>query len=497
MAEIIRTIKNHQDSFYSSEVRFLERLIRMIGPNSDDPSVKDNWFYSYGRGCSSVISTLGELREANIVEPSLVAQEITYIREYYGNDLQPDITEQIEWLQKAIQIAREVLDMVERPNVETSNWNQGLIDSITVESIFAELQLERCYSSADAKQILYEKSGAPVLNSYTTRSKKLLEVINSQPENSYAYTALLSCFLARYEDEVYSGALNVETFKNMSDILEVVDMTAANIPSVEHNEFYQVKKTNFLRVFDEACGRGRSEKYFDKLLEMGSAVGIYIKSRRILHCAGVKYNEPLKIDAESACKEALDLIEKEEYASIVSTHAASQYMRIQLTWLYYNKRPLFYHERQTTRLSDQQWTDLYHICDHFRINIIDRQPECSNRATVFYIMALASAQLGSYGDAADILRSVNESDFFDTGRQNTWHVLCYPDGTPKLFTGTFNRGSMYDQRIYIKEMQRPVFYKSLQSINKSEPSGDAVDLCIGTSFRGFRAFAKNREKWGE
>lgn len=497
VAEIIRTIKNDQDSFYSSEVRFLERLIRMIGPNSDDPSVKENWYSSYGKGCSSVISALGELREARIVEPSLVAQEITYIREYYGNDSQPDLTERINWLQKAVQIAREVLDMVERPNEETSNWNQGLIDSITVESIFAELQLERCYSRADTEQIQYDKSSAPVLYSYTSRSKKLLEVISSQPENSYAYTALLSCFTQRYEDEIYSGTLNVETFKNMSDILEVVDITAANIPSVEHNEFYQAKKTDFLRVFDEACGRGRSAKYFDKLLEMGSAVGIYIKARRILHCAGVKYNEPLKKEAETACIEALELIEKEEYASIVSTHAASQYMRIQLTWLYFNKRPLFHHERQTTHLSDQQWTDLYRICDLFKNNIIDRQPECSNRATVFYIMALAASQLGRYGDAVDIWRSVNESDFFDTGRQNTWHVLCCPDGTPKLFSGTFNRGGMYDQRIYIKEMQRQVFYRSLQSINKSEPSGEADALCIGTSFRGFRAFAKNREKWGE
>ena len=180
---------------------------------------------------------------------------------------------------------------------------------------------------------------------------------------------------------------------------------------------------------------------------------------------------------------------------MVTSHAACQYMRMQLTWLYYNKQPLFHHERQTTHLTDAQWSQLYSICRSFKKNIIDRQPECPYRATVFYVMALACAQLGEYDDAANIWREVHESDFFDTGRQNTWHVLCNSDGTPQLFTGTFNRGVVYDQRIYVKEMQRMVFYRSLQSINKSEPSGEAEELCVGTSFRGFRAFAKNRETW--
>ena len=495
VADIIRTVKDDKDSFYSSEIRFLERLIRMIGPNSDDLNVKEGWYTSYGKGCPAVIDALKELRDAGIIEPLLIAQEITYIREYYGNDNQPELSVRITWLQKAISIARQVLEMAERPNVDTISWNQGLVDSITVESIFAELQLERCYEQADEIKLSYNDLDAPTLYSYSTRSKKLLEVINGQPENSYAYTALLACFLAEYETQIYGGRVDAETFRNMSDVLEVVDMTAASIPSVEHNEYYQSRKEAFLRVFDEACGSKRTDKFFLELLEMGSAVGVYIKAKTILRDAGIKYNEPLERSSEKACKDALDLLEKNEYSSVVTSHAACQYMRIQLTWLYYNKQPLFHHERQTTHLTDAQWSQLYSICRSFKKNIIDRQPECPYRATVFYVMALACAQLGEYDDAANIWREVHESDFFDTGRQNTWHVLCNSDGTPQLFTGTFNRGVVYDQRIYVKEMQRMVFYRSLQSINKSEPSGEAEELCVGTSFRGFRAFAKNRETW--
>lgn len=493
VAEMIRTLKKDKDSFYSSEVRFLERLIRMVGPNSDDPNVKEGWYSSYGKGCDNIIDALGELRDSEIVEPLLIAQEITYIREYYGNDSQPDLALRINWLQKAIRIARGILDLEERPNAEATGWNKGLIDSITVESIFAELQLERFYSLAKEEQIVFDKSNALTLCSYTTRSEKLFEVINGQPENSYAYTALLSCFLAQYENAIYSGKIDSETFKNMSDVLEIVDMTAASIPAVEQNEYYQKSKDAFLRVFDEACGCGRTEKYFNELLKMGSAVGVYIKATRILRDANIKYNESLDKSAEGACKRALALLENDEYESVVCTHAASQYMRIQLTWLCYNKKPLFHHERQTTHLTENQWAHLCDLCRSFKINIIERQPECSNRARVFYIMALAYAQLGDYGEAIRAWQAVHESDFYDTGRLITWHVLCKPDGAPKLFTGTFNRSTVQDQRIYIKEMQRAVFYRSLQSINKSETSGDASDLCIGTSFRGFRAFAKNRE----
>ena len=497
VADIIRSVKKEKDSFYTTEIRFLERLIRMIGPNSDDPEVKENWYSTYGKGCPSVIAALSELRENGIVEPQLVAQEITYIREYYGNEQQADLSLRIDWLQKAIRIARDTLIMVDRPNIETSHWAPGLIDSITVESIFSELQLERWYKQANDNGISFDSINAPILYSYNARFQKLREVINAQPENSYAYTALLYCFLAQYKDVIRSGAIDADTIRNMSDVLEIVDMTAASIPAVEQNEFYQAKKAEFLEVFDEACGSGRTDRYFNELLEMGSAVGIYIRARTIIRSANIAFNEPLSSSAEKSCKAALDLLENKEYESVAKIHAACQSMRLQLRWLYYNKYPLFQHERQTTKLTESQWSQLYEICVSFEENIIKKQPECTYRATVYYLMALACAQLKDYEEAENIWRKVHEDDFYDTGRPNTWHVLCKSDGTPMLFTGTFNRGAKSEQYIYIKEMKRKVFYRSLQSINKSDTTGEAGDLCIGTSFRGFRAFAKNREKWRE
>lgn len=487
VAQVIRTMNGDKDSFYSDEIRFLEKLIRMVGPNSDDVSVNERWYYTYGPGCVQVIDALAELRESGIVEPQLVAQEITYIREYYGSDYQTDIKKRIFWLEKAIRIAREVLERAAHPNIDTEDWQQGLVDSITVESIFAELKLERCYAKAAEEGVTLENTEMPLLYSYAQRSQLLQEIITGQPENSYAYTALLSCFNAQYA----GNPGDVEMFASMADILGIIDITASSIPRVENNEHYQGKKMEFYRLFDQVCGSTRTEHYFDELLEKGSAVGVYIKASILVRKAGIKYNLALTDQTKKACKQVLDVLEDQRYSSIVRNHAAIQYMRLQLTWLYHNGRPVFERERQTTWMEEKDWIALYQICSEFRSNIIERQPECPYKATVYYIMALACAQLGDFEEASQIWRAVDEDDFYGLGRSYTWHVLCKAPGEPRLFTGTFNVPMLQDNKIFIKDIQKPVFYRSLQSINKSASHGEAADLCIGTSYRGLSAFARN------
>lgn len=489
VAQVIRTMQGEKDSFYSDEIRFLEKLIRMIGPNSDDISVSapDRWYYTYGQGCDQVIDALAELRGSGIVEPQLVAQEITYIREYYGSNKQVDLKKRITWLERAISIAREVLEMSSHPNIDTAHWQQGLVDSITVESIFAELRLEQCYSDAAKEGITLDNPEMSLLYSYVQRSQLLQEIINRQPENSYAYAALLSCFNAQYAQ----NPGDVEMFASMADVLGIVDITASSIPRVEQNEHYQAKKAEFYILFDQVCGSTRAVHYFDELLDKGSAVGVYIKACIMVRKAKIKYNEALTEYTKTECKKVLDVLEDDRYADIVRNHAAIQYMRLQLTWLYHNGRPVFGPERQPTWMQEKEWIALYRICNDFRTNIIERQPECTYKATVYYIMALACAQLGDFDEASRIWRAVDEDDFYGLGRSYTWHILSTETGEPRLFTGTFNVPMLQDNKIFIKEIQKPVFYRSLQSINKSAPHGDAADLCIGTSYRGFSAFAHN------
>ena len=496
IAHIIASINSDDSPYYNDEVRFLERLIRMVGPNSDDERVRSNWKWNYGDGCPAVIDALQALRQNGIVEPQLVAQEITYIREYYGQVNSDDLNREALstascWLEKAISIAREVRDVADY--VDGAPFaHQGILDSITVESIFAELRYEDCLARAQELDIPLSQSEGFTLSTYDQRFSTLMEVIDYQPDNSYAYTALLSSFLKRYQRIVVEK--DERFFKDMSDILAVVDATEATIPAVEQNEHYQKLKNQYFQFFDQVNKDSeRASQYFDKLLLMGSPVGIHMKARTILRNAYVNCNEAIRgRSAHDACVEALGVLECPEYAPILRGHAASQFLRLQLTWLIRNKQPIFDHERQVTYMNQTDWAQLYGICRQILYTSTGDKVDSHYNATVRYIMALSCAQLERYDEAVALWTDIPENAIHTSSRQRTWHVLSTPDGTPLMYEGTFNRRGLQERRLYVKGMERPVLFPSLQSIGVSSPKGDVYNLCVGTSFRGFSVFST---KW--
>lgn len=492
VAKTIEAIKS-KDTYYKAEVRFLERLIRMVGPNSDNESVKERWHNTYGRGCLDVLEALKNLRLEGIIEPQLIAQEITYIREYYIHIPDADLMDVIEHLKEAIDIARTITDRSSYGEEEVLLWNQRLIDSIKVESIFSELRLEEFIKKANESGQSIEGAYYASLNTYAQRRDLLMEIINDQPENSYPYTALLACFLSYYDKEDFCGDPN-EKLKDMSDVIAIVDITESSVPAVEQNEHYQRYKTRFLQFFDQECsGVSRAEEYAKKLIEKGSAVGIHMQARAILRQAGVNYYEELgDTVAQKACQRALDILENPDYEKVVRVHSASQFLRLQLTWLIRNKKPIFAEERQVTYMNKSDWARLYEICCSIRNNILAQRKDSYYRATVLYIMALSCAQLKEYDEAINIWMEISEDDIYTSSRMRTWHVLSDSKGNPIPFTGTFTRAGLPDRRILIKEMSRPVLYHNLQSLNVSKARGDVSNLCIGTSYRGFRAFAIRR-----
>lgn len=495
VAETIDSLREITGAFYNDEIRFLEQLIRMIGPNSDDNSVRgegsgrSQWYYTYGPGSPQVIQALARLRDNGIIAPQLVAQEITYIREYYGADNQSAAT-RVTYLNLAIRIAREMLDLASQPASSDVNWKPGLVDSILVESIFAELRLERAYRDlAELGDVSLCDSNTPVsaLTSYAERLAKLVGVIRSQPENSYAYTALLSCFNSYYRDP---SVERMDKLMQLAAVVEIVDTVSASIPAVDANESYQKRQYEFVTILSEVSGNAEDERYFERLLKAGSAIGVYMKARTMLAQADIKFGRSLNEHNVNVCRQVLALLETPEYESVTRFHAASQNLRLQLKWLCCNAgKPIFEHERQCTCISADDWSAIYRICVDFKTLIIDRQPDSSYVATVYYILALAAAQMGDYDTATNTWRLVHENDFHSVARQRTWHILCKPDGEPIPFTGTFNTPHpLQERRVYIRELQRPVLYPSLQSLNKSQPTGEVYDLCVGTSYRGFSAF---------
>jgi len=524
VARIIAAIGEEQGTYYKEEILFLERLIRVVGPNSENPDISEGWVHRccpidpgsksfdiskdwsphYGPGAPKIIEALDGLRKKGIIEPQLIAQEITYIRECFTSSNVPSgsnnlfenqgetLLDKICWLEYAIEIARDVLEMVYWNDEKTIGWQENLIDSITVESIFSELRLENLYKLADEQKLKVKP--AVQLLCFEGRRDRLLEIIDVQPENSYPYTALLDAFLYPYED----AAVNSQMLSSLADVLAVVDSAEFAVPTVEQNEFYQNRKLRFFKVFDRVfTDKNRAEEFFQDLLRKRSPVGIYMKARAILRLANVDYTQELAGSrAQEACREALALLENPKYEPIVEEHAASQYLRLHLTWLSRNSQPIFARERQTTHMDENSWKLLKRICDGFIDNFYEVQMNSLYMATACYIAALSRAQLGDYQGAVRVWDKVEEKDFYSSWRQKTWHILSDPDGNPLVFKGTFNRPRLPERRIYVPQMGMNVLYRSLQAINRSSPSGDVSDLCVGTSFRGFSVSAIKRHEEG-
>ena len=488
VAEIISVIGEDKGPYYSEEVRFLERLIRMVGPNSDFDDIGRDWKNTYGQEATCIINALQNLRENGIIEPRLVAQEITYLREYYVQMYNNDPKCQIEHLIEAISIAHEVLEMWNEKDERTLGWQEGIIDSITVESVFSELKVLELARNIGAKDLYDEYRESISVATYMEHSEKLMPIIYRQPDNSYAYTALISSFLVHYNKELEQVEYN-EMMENISDLLEIIDVTESSIPAVEENVYYQPKKWEFFEYIKRFKGSTRADVYFDKLLEMRSPVGIHMKARMILLNENISFNAELKgPKQEDACRRALAVLETPEYDKIVCNHAACQFMRLQLTWILCNEKPIFAKERQTTCMTKDEWDRVKRVCQSIKDNVSDQRTNRHYRATVYYILALACAQLGQYGAAIEIWRDVKEGDFYTPSRRRTWHVLSDPKGKPLLFSGTFNRPYLNDNTVFIREMDRSVRYDSLQSLNVSAARGDIPNLSIGTRYRGFVAF---------
>ena len=497
---------NEQDTdsiemFYNEEIQFLAQLLRMVGPNSDDPEIKNTWFEKYGNQCPKIIDTLEAFRMSQI-EPQLILQEITYIREYYGNKKQEDMELKRKWLGKAIEIAQEVLH---EDTSESHYWPQKTIDAITVESILSELRFEEFQKQTP---IDYEKKSPNtfIIHSYAERSEMLQEVINAQPNNSYTYVALLKCFLFEYGIDSkepkgnLSSTISNEKFhdlpKKMSEIIGIFDaVEAERIEDVEKEDHYIYYKASFWAFFDQITDNNQFNNYVENLIQKKNPEGVFLRIKFLCRKAQINYREGLNVSEEeklNACENALKILN--DNAEIVQEHAASQYARLQLTWLYYNRHPIFERERQYTKLSKEQWENLAQICEEFEQNILEKQPETiSNisKTTVYYVMALAYAQQGRYEDSQKILKyKTSQNDFHSGRRQETWHIICDSQGNPKKFSGTFNR-NLGERQILIKEIKLPIYYHNLQYIGKSDATGEAPDLCIGTSFRGFSAISLN------
>lgn len=428
------------------EVRFCERLVIIVGPNKSENKNK------YKFGYEKIIAALKRLREErNIWDPSLISQEITYLREYYGANESLDLHKRIQALEEAVSIADEVLN-----KSEYSGINAGIRNAILVESSNSKLllcQLRETNDSAFYKEI----------------RRDLRTVIKYDNLNDYAYVALLKGSIIEYTNE-HDSIKQLELLESMCTI---ADEIVFENPDIAGSEYFRRKVAEIYSFLDDTSVM---EKYINELVANGSSAGLYVLARKMLIENQVDFRKPIK-DAmqQSACEKVYSIFTEEKYKEVIEDSESCQYMLLNTIWLMNNKEPIYGQgECWTTRMRPEVWKEILALCNNFIIKFCsDGEYQRNLARNISYIKALCLGQIGDYSNSLLTLRTIKEDSTFGLGRVATKHMLCDEHGNIRKFTGRIGK---YDETqrngsIYIEEFgNTPIYYfgPHLKSSNLTE-----------------------------
>lgn len=474
-----------------SEAATIERLIRVIGPNCTDVAQKrSNYLYKpyYPR----IINALYDLRKnQHVNEPRLICQEVAWMREVYGtNGILSDFSfeERKGKLQQAINISRSTIQDLENPRLSRSH--KVTRNNLIVESAFSELKLyDLCKDDANTEK----GKVPPVIFDFREISRQLNEVIASDPTNTYPYNALLRLFKAVYNSDTITEENKIRYLSNVTSVIDDVESQGRE---VEDNEEYQGYKAEILSFVSEE----KYKKYYDALLEKGSASGVHLIARKMLADEGIDYKNALGSAVQIA--KAQDIVKfLKENMFVVQNHAGCLYMLLGLIWLLYNEKPIFSgEEQQFTHMNVKQWQEIKSICDQYEQQFLRGDERPFNAPTMYYLLALSRAQLDDFQGSLEAFSKINETMFYSQIRNKVWHVLCEEDGTPRKFKGAIDdrkydpigkKGKVNMEKI--PTSRGGVFFYG-PNLHLKEIKGIRSDFEIGTSYIGFTAFRQLEDR---
>ena len=488
----------------------LQKLIRMVGPNSE----------YFARSWSSITEHKGLMEHLNKIidklhwlrtevgiednDASFANIEITFLREYFGTNWNKDKVHEVRYntpsgieykvwdaypeiftedsyglrLQKlntAINLANTSIDRLK--NATSSGVDKqsvaSTINALVVELCQCNIRLEElqkeyqdyCKDKKISKKIEY-KSIKPM--PYKLLYKMLIKAIHSDPSNGYAYNAIFKLFIKEYEKSD-----NERKYELLSEIRPLVDDAEAyeidNRGPAEKDELTkylsQIRNISSdvkvsIQTLDSRSVDAAFLRLFDDMLIRGNASVIAFVCQQELDNAnlsankaydsgsGENINSQLKSSQISKCKEICDFMRRKEYATCIESDANALYLQLKVTWMAFNGHPLLDRsvECRPTYLSKNQWIEINRLCV-----LYDRCAGNTRRPVVVLLQALSVIHIsGDYKEANRILESLREDMFFLVSRMRVPFMLCNEDGTPWKFSGIVVQVEDQRHRGYIK-----------------------------------------------
>lgn len=467
---VVKAIDSLQEDNKYMEARTLELLIRMMGPNS--PWLKSREqsasVVKYKSYYDCIVKALSRMRaERKVYIPRLMCQEVCWIREVYGKSEYLLSQERIKKLQEAIDISNNALN-------EIRNEKAGE-DLVTRNNLIVERATSAWYIHNLLKK---EKNGFQDLPySYDEHRRELKKVIRSAPDNSYAYNALMKLFISMYMANRTTAAVS-----DLSDILSILESNEYIMGDVACNEEFVLHKAEILGfVSDE-----RVKEFLDELIRLRNPSGLYLLLRRRLMMENIDLDTQVPKEKYSIIKDIITFLNKN--MDMVKEHEVCLFTLLRLKWQLFNGTPIFEKEKQTTRISKQQWEELAEISRGVT-------PGEQYPAQLLYIFSLVEAQVSNYGRSLAYQKLLQKAPWLPPRSTYVWHILSEEDGTPRRFSGRIEKNETSLRITNVKEVKKPkleipekVFARNIHSLQVNEAAGTFDDFEIGLNFKGFQAF---------
>lgn len=289
------------------------------------------------------------------------------------------------------------------------------------------------------------------------------------PKNLYAVDVLVwtSAEFAQLDiDQLEKDRI----YSNMLFTFDLVEFSDLGI--VSSDALYELRFKGSELFRDEK----RADEAFDKLIEIGSADGIYLRTRRMIDL--IDFNRPLSKNEINECQKAIKYLAS--YEGIIKTDVKCLYQILKLIWVVYSKQPMFYKEKITLPFKRGVWQTILETTE-----LIEDLSTDSSNAYLLYLQAVAYFHLDKVPESLEVFKRIRDNFYVGPRRIILSYLASETNGEMKKYSGELR--SLHDNKamIYVNELRKelPYFDKNFISQNptlKSRYTG----FGIGFNFLG-------------
>lgn len=453
---LIENVKYTEYYGLKSELDFIVELLKEIGPNGKNSNYSDFYF--------EIAKNIREIRlECGISNARTILQESSYIREYVKMSATENETKKLEELKNSEKTLRDEIEAIEERRKTNENQVKGYLMVELVSNLGAQIKVICRQKLENTNKLVFE-----IIDEICKIVKRM---IHSQIKILYAADVLVWASAEIVKLKI-SEEQKSDVYCEVIFILELIEFADLGVVNTEELNML------YLKVNETFGEISRAEDYFHKLVEQGSAKGIYLHAKNNL--ASVNLNNNLSDESLIRCREIIEFLST--HKKIVFDDVRCLYMLLKLLWITNSGTPMFYKEKIALPFSKELWTQIVFITERIS-NLSDKEVN----AYLLYIQSVAYFHIDKIEESIQIFKKIRDDFFVGKRRIILSYVASENDGSPKKYTGKLRNLTDDKAVIYVNELRKEVPYYNRNFVSQT-PDIDTnySDFNIGFNFLGLQ-----------